>query len=399
MSISLAKRICVLTALMFGVFLLSACGVLNKAEVTAVESIASAIPANSWDELLQNFTEDNLCAAPGAVLLVDAPDGRFLKSIGVSSVEDQTPLKVSDAFEIGSNTKSFTVVLALQVQEDGVWSLDDPLSNWLPEAAAQIPNGDEVTLRQMAGNTSGIWDYANPLLGAGVSDESLRQKTYTPEEIVAYAVENGKPDFAPGKGWAYSTTNFVLLGMAIEAATGRSIADLYQEQIFTPAGMTNTFLLNGSPQAGQVAQGYFVPESEEDEKPEYANVTDWNASQGWAGGGIVSTAEDMAAYIAALSSGELFDDPDSLVQMTAFNEVDPAKAGLLTDYGLGLGVFPVEFAHAWGHHGQTLGFTTLFMTVPEKETNIVYLTNSSSCSAALIAATIKEPLIDGSVAE
>jgi D-alanyl-D-alanine carboxypeptidase len=119
--------------LIIGVFLLTACGALDKAQVTAVESIASAIPANSWDELLQNFTEDLLCAAPGAVLLVDAPDGRFLKSIGVSSVEDQTPLQVSDAFEIGSNTKSFTVVLALQLQENGVWSLDDPLSNWLPD--------------------------------------------------------------------------------------------------------------------------------------------------------------------------------------------------------------------------------------------------------------------------
>jgi D-alanyl-D-alanine carboxypeptidase len=184
---SIKTRIHLLTALIIGVFLLTACGALDKAQVTAVESIASAIPANSWDELLQNFTEDLLCAAPGAVLLVDAPDGRFLKSIGVSSVEDQTPLQVSDAFEIGSNTKSFTVVLALQLQENGVWSLDDPLSNWLPDVAAQIPNGDEVTLRQMAGNTSGIWDYANPLLGAGVTDESLRQKTYTPEEIVAYA--------------------------------------------------------------------------------------------------------------------------------------------------------------------------------------------------------------------
>jgi hypothetical protein len=85
--------------------------------------------------------------------------------------------------------------------------------------------------------------------------------------------------------------------------------------------------------------------------------------------------------------------------MTAFNEVNPIDAGLLTGYGLGVGVFPVEFAHAWGHHGQTLGFTTLFMTISEKETNIVYLTNSSNCSAALIASTIKEPLLDGVVAE
>ena len=76
------------------------------------------------------------CSAPGAILLVDSPQGRFLQATGVSSIEDQTPMQVSDAFEIGSNTKSFTVALALQLQEEGVWSLDGPFAQWLPDVAA-----------------------------------------------------------------------------------------------------------------------------------------------------------------------------------------------------------------------------------------------------------------------
>ena len=374
---------------------LSACSVANKAQLAAVEGIASSIEADTWDELLQNFTNHSLCGAPGAVLLVDSPQGRFLQATGISSVEEQTPMQVSDAFEIGSNTKSFTVALALQLQEEGVWSMDDPLAQWLPEVAAQLPNGDEVTLRQLAGNTSGIWDYANPLMSAAAPDASLRQQAYSPEELIAYTVENGKPDFDPGEGWAYSSTNFVLLGMALESATGQSMAELYQERIFAPLGMNDTVFLEAVPASGQIVQGYYTAKSEDEEETELVNVTDWNTSQGWTAGGIVSTAEDMALYTEGLASGALFEDPDSLVQMKAFKEVDPMTSGLLSAYGLGIGVFPLKAAQGWGHHGQTLGHTTLFMTIPEKDTNVVYLTNSSDCSVALLTEAIKEPLLDG----
>jgi pimeloyl-ACP methyl ester carboxylesterase len=139
-----------------------------------------------WEDLLVSFTNDTFaCGAPGAVLLVDSPDGRFLEATGVSSVEEQAPMQVTDVFEIGSITKSFTVAVALQLQEEGVLSLDDPLSQWLPEMAAQVPNGEQITLRQLANHTTGIWDYGGPILEAGKSDTSLRQQTFTPEERLA----------------------------------------------------------------------------------------------------------------------------------------------------------------------------------------------------------------------
>ena len=125
------------------------------------------------------------------------------------------------------------------------------------------------------------------------------------------------------------------------------------------------------------------------------NATDWNASQAWTAGAIISTAEDMFVYTEALASGALFSDPDSLAQMTAFKEVDPIKGGMMTGYGLGVGVLPLKAAQAWGHTGGTAGFATLIMTIPEKDTNLVYLTNSADCSVALLGSAIKEPLLDG----
>ncbi|UCC52735.1 MAG: beta-lactamase family protein [Anaerolineaceae bacterium] len=390
------NRLFLLIVIIIGALFMTACSALEKAEFAGMEAAAGTIEADTWDDLLVNFTTNPFfCDAPGAVLLVDTPQGRFLEGTGVSSVEEETPMQVSDAFEIGSITKSFTVAVALQLQEEGVWSLDDPLAQWLPEMAAQVPNGDQMTLRQLANNNTGIWDYGDPLLEAGAADTSLRQKTFSPEEIITYALENGEPQFDPGQDWSYSSTNFVLLGMALEAVTGQSMAELYQTRIFTPLGMANTTLPEGVPEEGLLADGYFTAESEDDEEAKLVNATDWNVSQGWTAGAIVSTAEDMALYTEALASGALFSDPDSLAEMIAFQEVDPIKFGLMTGYGLGVGVMPLDAAEAWGHTGGTTGYATLIMTIPEKETNVVYLTNSADCNVALLPSAINEPLLDG----
>ncbi len=384
-----------LLAILSALSLLTGCSVVQRAELSGMQAAAGMIGADTWDDLLVNFTDNLfLCDAPGAVLLVDSPQGRFLKATGVSRVVAQTPMDVGDAFEIGSITKSFTAAVALQLQEEGVWSLDDPLAQWLPEMAALVPNGDQMTLRQLAGHGAGTWDYGDPLLEAGMSDVNLRRQAFSPEEIISYAVENGEPQFDPGEDRSYSSTNFVLLGMALEAAAGQSMAELYQTRIFFPLGMTSTWLPAGIPTEGRLADGYFTAEDDSDEGASLVNATDWNVSQGWTAGAIVSTAEDMALYTEALVAGTLFSDPDSLAQMTAFQKVDPVKFGLMTGYGLGIGVMPLDAAEAWGHTGGTPGYATLMMIIPEKETNLVYLTNSADCNVALLSSAIEDSLLD-----
>ncbi len=187
------------------------------------------------------------------------------------------------------------------------------MSQWLPDEAARIPNGEEVTLRHLASNTSGIWDYADPLIGALIEEGGDLEQAYTPDELIDYVVENGEPSFAPGEGAEYSSTNFVLLGEAIEAATGEALADLYQERIFDPLGMENSSLLEGVPEDGAIVNGYYTLPS-----GEVLNTTNENGSQMWAAGGIISTAEDMAKYASALSAGTLFEDLDSYMPDDGF---------------------------------------------------------------------------------
>ncbi len=355
-------------------------------ETAVAEAPADESPSPLDDLLNQWMTPGNgLCDAPGAVLLVDSPTGRYLKAAGVTSLEDPRPVQVDDRFEIGSNTKAFTVILALQLQDEGVLSMDDPLSKWLPELAAQIPNGDQVTLRQMAGNTSGIWDYADPLMQPIVdaNDQEGLAQSYTPQELVDYAIANGSPDFAPGEGWHYSSTNFILLGMVVEAATGKSLAELYQERIFDPLEMTSTSYLEGSPEPGSIVDGYYAISGDE-----LTNMTNWNATQGGAAGAIVSTAEDMSRFIGGLVGGELLQGT-SLDAMFDFRELDISEGGgVFAGYGLGIIDFQTNGFSALGHAGQTAGFQSVWFFVPESATAFVLLTNSGSCHVIYLPSTL-----------
>ncbi|MEZ4769616.1 MAG: serine hydrolase [Caldilineales bacterium] len=342
----------------------------------------SAISDDSKDELPAELTAqldawldsqvysdggDPKAAAPGLVLLVDTPDGRYLRAAGVSNAEEGTPMQVDDRLEIGSNTKSFTSVLLLQLQDEGVLSLEDKLGKWLPELAADIPNGDQISLLQLMNHTSGIAECCNEIIGAGIADPARLTEDYTPEALVRNAIENHSPDFAPGEGFNYSNTNYDLMGLVAEAATGQPLAELYQERIFDPLGMESAVLLEGVPQSSEItSQGYYYAGDTR------INVTDWNASQGWAAGANAMTAVDLAAYAEGLAAGKLFQKPDTLAQMLAFN---PAGAPLLAPYGLG--VMDMGDGY-WGHGGTTPGFESLWAINPDEGTLIVGLSNSGS---------------------
>ncbi len=353
------------------------------AEEATMDETQAGLPTEivtQLDTYLQSqvYTEggDPTGAAPGLVLYVQTPDGAYLNAAGVTGLEDGTPMQTDDILEIGSNTKSMTVVLLMQLVEQGLISLDDPLSQWLPEQAAALPNGDQITIRQMAQHTAGLWDYADDLIGDGAGDPDALVAAYTPEEMVQFAADNGTPYFAPGEEgqWFYSNTGYVLLGMIIEQITGQAIGELMQSRIFDPLGMETAVFLEGVPEPGQITtQGYFWLGD-----GERVNTTNWNASQGWAAGAAAMTAADLATYGQALAAGELFQNADTLNEMLTF--YPPAQFGVGGPYGLGL----IDFAGdgtVWGHGGQTLGFQSLWYVDPAKDMVVVGLSNSASYAA------------------
>lgn len=359
----------------------------GKPAASATADLEALTPV--WESVLAAWITDpadTRCDAPGGVLLVDNSSGRYLKAAGVASIESQRAIDISDRFEIGSNTKSFTVVLALQLQEEGLLSMDDQLKKWLPGLAAKIPAGDKVTLRQLAGNRSGIRDYADPLMQPLVdnNDQEGMAKEYSPAALVEFAIDQGAASFKPDDDWEYSSTNFILLGMVVETVTGKTLGELYQQRIFDVLGMVNSSYLLTQPGESEMVNGYYtIPAGE------LVDVTAWNLTQGGAAGGIISTAADMALYAEGLFHGKLFKMDSTLKEMTEFTPLTLAQGGgIMQGYGLGLISYASDGFHAIGHSGQTPGFQTIWFYVPETESILVFLTNSGSCPAGLLPLTL-----------
>ncbi|MBK8045674.1 MAG: beta-lactamase family protein [Anaerolineales bacterium] len=189
-------------------------------------------------------------------------------------------------------------------------------------------------------------------------------------------LNRGSSVLEPGQKWNANSTDYILLGMAIEIATNRRLGDLYSTRIFKPLGMNATSYLAESPKAGAVVDGYYTSK-----KLGQNNVTGWNLSQGGAAGGIVSTAVDVAKYVEALATGELFEKAATLQEMLDFEALGDA---VLKGYGLGIAEFNTAGFESWGHDGKTPGFQSVWFYVPDAKTTVVFLTNSGTCQAGLL---------------
>jgi D-alanyl-D-alanine carboxypeptidase len=359
---------------------------LNEIEATLDPAIVAAL-----DEMLPTYVSEATFfnqPAPGVSLLVITPEGRYFKSIGVADVTSCEPLPADALFEIGSNTKMMAEVIIYQLQEEGVLSTTDPINQWLPEMAALVPNGDQMTIDMLLTHTNGIYDYLNGVaedgpLAAGVEDKDVLTEAFTPEGLVELAMDSGQPYFEPGAEgqWTYSNTGYILLGLIIEAATGKTYEENLQERIFEPLELENTFLLEGQPEPGLIPQGYFQP-------PFDYTTGEWNATQAWSAGAVVSTAEDMAVFLKALFSGALFQDSAALGLM-----LEPAQPGydqFNEDFYYGHGMF-YKYG-LLGHGGQALGFQSDVGYLPEKDATIVIWANSAENTVGQAAAGIAQTI-------
>ena len=168
---------------------------------------------------------------PGAVVLIEkGGEGRWLQAFGTST--EGVPVKTDDYFRVGSNTKTMTATVILQLMQEGKLKLDDPVSKYY----SGVPNGDTITIAQLLGMRSGLPNYTyDPAF------VKQPQKVWKPEELLALSF--AKPvDFAPGAQFEYSNANYIVLGLIIEKLTGMSAPDAFQKRIFEPLGLKHTSL-------------------------------------------------------------------------------------------------------------------------------------------------------------
>lgn len=311
----------------------------------------------------------------GATLGVCLADGKcFALATGFSDLETKTPMKPTDLMAAGSVGKTFAAAVALQLVKEGKINLDDRVEKYLGRETwfARLPNAKDITVRQLMNHTSGLVRYefkeqftkdltANP------------DKVWRPEELIAYLLDE-KPPFEAGKGWDYSDTNYIVLGMIIEKVTGKKFYDEASRRVVKPLKFSRTFPQDKRELKGLI-QGYAGennPFGGKDAVLENGRFI-INPQFEWTGGGYISNAEDLARWAKAMYEGKAFDS-SLLPQML---DGVPARLGRDAKYGLGVIIRPTPAGLTYGHSGFFPGYMTDMMYFPESKISVAVQVNSS----------------------
>ena len=225
----------------------------------------------------------------------DGKGGSFIRAFGYADLEKKVPLTPADHFRIGSNTKTFVISVLLQLVAEKKLGLDDPLSRF--SLGFNIPNAKNITVRELCDMRSGLFEaYATPQF---VRLDMKVPKNFDPRVLVAWAVRQ-KPYFAPGRGYRYSNTNYLLLGLIIENITKDSVGDQIQKRLLEPFGLTQTIYPQTQDMRNPWARGY-----ELDKQRDWVDVSNTIpvAFMGSAGA-MISNMNDIRRWVKLYATGK-----------------------------------------------------------------------------------------------
>jgi len=330
----------------------------------------------------QGLAEAALAASPGtpgAIIAVSDPELGFWSAAIGDAEFGVDPMTLDHHSRIGSITKTMTAVAVLQQVDQGTISLDDTVAEIVPDIAEEFPDTAELTVKDLLTMTSGLPDYANVVGGATAQAIQDPSKVWTPEEIIASALNANEvqPVGTPG----YSTTNYTILGLMFEAVTGETIEDGVT-RVAEEAGLTDTALLPGeqNDMPDPSTHGYIddnavgaIKGLTGEDVAAGTDTTDWSMSWGGAGGGAYSTISDLFLWASTASGNTLLSSDLGDQRLATDNFISDAGAY----YGLGL--LSESYAPGWvGHSGQALGWEALAMYNPETGGTFAVLVNSTS---------------------
>ena len=313
---------------------------------------------------------------PGATLGVVLANGKsFGLAVGFSDRETKIPMRPTDRLLAGSVGKTFAAATALQLIKEGKIGLDDKIEKYLGHEQwfSRLPNAKDITVRQLMNHSSGLVRYefkdqfkkdltANP------------KKVWKPAELVAYLLDE-RPPFEAGKGWNYSDTNYIVLGMIIEKVTGKKFYNEVNKRFLRPLKLTDTLPQDG-PRLKGVVQGYAGQNNPFGGTD--AMMVDGtfaiNPQFEWTGGGYASTALDLARWAKIIYEGKAF-SPDLLPQV--LDGVPAPILGRETRYGLGVIIRKTPLGTSYGHSGFFPGYMTDMMYFPEHKVAIAVQVNTS----------------------
>jgi CubicO group peptidase (beta-lactamase class C family) len=312
-----------------------------------------------------------------------------------------TPFTTGTLLQIYSVTKTFTAPLVLELAQEGLFGLDDPISKYLPLSQINPRLNSAVTIRQLLAHESGFSDYAvEPQLQIRVAAQPGR--IWTPYEAISFTNQI----FPTGTDRRYSSTNYIMLGAMIEAITKKPLEQHYRERFFEPLGLESMYLgVRESPgNRGVLASPHdnispFNPVFAQTGQPTfpnaYTNISRFpmNAivSLAFAGGGIVSNAADLAEWGAALFEGRATSKATLDLMLNSFYAIPDVNGNYL---GYGIKIIPHinDTENFLGHNGDAIGYRSVLVHQPERKVTIAVLSNFAGANPYAIAKALYQAL-------
>jgi len=307
---------------------------------------------------------------PGLRAAVRLPDGRIIRAaVGLADKESSIPLDSSIGMPGGSTGKTFVAALTMLLVEDGILSLDDPVSQWLGDRPwfDRLPNAEEIRVRHLLSHSAGIRDYPGSLKFRGsMISRVLRHGSarYEPEELIGFVLGR-KPLFPAGEGFRYTDAGYLVLGRLIESAAGQDYYAMLRERIIEPQGLHEVRVADTSVLTN-ITPGYTggARNLKKDGRMKF------DPSSEWTGGGLVTNPTMLVKFHSALAEGRIVDSA-SLAQMLEGGWRDPDKPG----YWYGFGLFVYDNGASFGHGGMWPGYRTQVMHDTRTGTTIAVQTN------------------------
>jgi D-alanyl-D-alanine carboxypeptidase len=324
---------------------------------------------------------------PGAVVEVRTPQGNFTAAVGTTQRGAEVPPDGDTHFRIASITKTMTSAVIVLLAQEGKLQFSDPISKYVPN----VPNGENITIAELLKMRSGLYGFTDDPEFAATLDADPT-KVWTPQEVLAIGFRH-PPLFPPGTAYDYSNTNYVLLGLVAEKVDGKPLAQVFQDRLYCPLGLTQTLFPASSDTSipDPYSHGYMyggsayamvdmpyppdVQAAAEAGTLQPIDYTNQNPSYAMAAGGAISTANDLATWIRALVDGQVFNADLQRQWLDSPQPADPAEPAE-PQYGYGIERQSIApDVTLYYHFGELPGFNSFSGYDPGNKVTLVLWSN------------------------
>jgi D-alanyl-D-alanine carboxypeptidase len=352
--------------------------------LTACSSSSSQPAAKAFSSLQTQRFDEIVHAAigihqlPGVVVSIDDPSrGAFVKAYGTADVAAGRKLQLNDRYRVYSVTKTFTATAILQLVDGGQLSLDDTLEKHVQG----VPNGGLITIRELLAMRAGIYDYftdkqfqdaynANPLLPG-----------WRPTDVLPVLQLHAAEFTPPDQQSVYSSSNYILLGLVLEAVTKQPADRWITDHVIQPLGLSATSFPTTPAMPEPHARGYDLSSGMRD-------VTQSNPDAAWTAGAIVSDVPDMTRYVKQLATGKLL-HASTQTERLKLRPFAPSGIGIRFQYGLGI----MQVGDWLGHSGGGAGYSDDVSYLPSQGATVVVMVNASPTTGDVGGMDVWLPLV------